>query len=76
MPFVHIERMDTTSFWIGINLPDGQTMHVRTGVQRGVWFFTIEEDKAGGGFWHSVQRPRGLKIETAVRKAKAGKKGK
>lgn len=56
--FVHIERMDTRAFWIGIDTPGGQ-IHVRTGVEKGVWFFNIEQEfedgRAGEDF--QVERP-------------------
>lgn len=57
---IHIERMNETGFWIGIDLPDGEQIMINTGVHQGVWYFNVEEDKAGGRFL-SVQRPRGTK---------------
>ncbi len=56
--FVHIERMDDTAFWIGIEGAGLPMLHLNTGVHRGVWFFNIEEDKAEAGRFLTVRRPR------------------
>ncbi len=55
---VHIERMNDTGFWIGIDLPDGNRVSVNTGVDRGTWFFNVDEDGLIDGQNFSVQRPR------------------
>lgn len=56
---VHIERMNETGFWIGIDLPDGRRVSVNTGIESGNWFFNVEEDKLNGGKFHSINRPVG-----------------
>jgi len=57
--YVHVERMDKTAFWIGIDIEDDRDhrLMVNTGVDRGVWYFNVEEE---GGVGHSftVRRPR------------------
>lgn len=55
--FVHIERMNETGYWIGINAPGLPSLMINTGVHRGVWFFNVEEDAIGGQSF-SVTRPR------------------
>lgn len=54
---VHIERMAETAFWIGIDLPDGTSLMINTGVDHGQWFFNVEEDREAGRSY-SVSRPR------------------
>ena len=54
---VHVERMNETGYWIGIDAPGFPSLMVNTGVYRGVWFFNIEEDEIGGRSLQ-VQRPR------------------
>lgn len=41
---IHVERMNETGFWIGIDLPGGARVKINTGVESGKWFFNIEED--------------------------------
>jgi len=53
---VHIERMNTRAFWIGIETADGRNIHVNTGVHNGKWFFNVEDTAVGGKF-ESVERP-------------------
>ena len=55
---VHIERMDTTAFWIGIEADGLPPLMLNTGVHRGTWFFNVEEDCEQGGAFLQVQRPR------------------
>ena len=55
---VHIERMDTMAFWVGVNLPDGSLVHMRTGVAGGVWYFNVE----GDGQFETVQRPSSANV--------------
>ena len=57
---VHIERMDTTAFWIGIEAEGFAPLTLNTGVHRGTWFFNLEEDTELGdsGRFLQVQRPR------------------
>src|SRR5687767_12674357 len=43
---VHVERMEGRSFWIGIDLPNGEQVNVRTGVERGKWYFRVLGDVA------------------------------
>lgn len=64
---VHIERMDETGFWIGIDLPDGRCIHVNTGVERGTWFFNVSEAHLLDGKFLSVQRPRKSKPVKALK---------
>lgn len=59
---VHIERMSETAFWIGFDFPDGSRVMLNTGVQRGVWYFNLEEDRLGTDRQCvSVRRPRSAK---------------
>lgn len=53
---VHIERMNTRAFWIGIEAADGQRIHINTGVEDGKWFFRVEEVDAEGGISEVVER--------------------
>lgn len=58
--FVHIERMNDTGFWIGIDPPKSSGLPrimLNTGVHKGVWFFNLQEDSIGGKSL-TVQRPR------------------
>jgi len=42
---VHVERMDTASFWISVNRRGNRpTIHIRTGLLDGKWWFSVEED--------------------------------
>lgn len=54
--YVHIERMGTRAFWIGIETPDGKRFCVNTGVYKDQWFFNVQEDQLSGEFW-TVTRP-------------------
>jgi hypothetical protein len=54
---VHIERMDETAFWIGIEAIGLPGLMVNTGVNRGTWYFNIEEDEHNGRSF-TVHRPR------------------
>ncbi len=54
---VHIERMDETAYWIGIDAPGMASLMVNTGTVDGVWYFNVEEDSLDGRDF-SVQRPR------------------
>lgn len=54
---VHIERMNDTGFWIGIEGKGLPLLMVNTGVHRGKWFFNLEEDAIDGRSFQ-VQRPR------------------
>lgn len=56
--FVHIERMNDTGFWIGIEAPGMPHISVNTGVHSGEWFFSVSEEKSGGGKFFRVTRPR------------------
>lgn len=64
---VHIERLDTKAFWIGIYPDKGAGWMVNTGVDSdGNWFFNVEEDddnpEGGRSFMVSVaptDRPEG-----------------
>lgn len=56
--FVHIERMDDTAFWIGIEGKGKPMLHLNTGVHRGQWYFNIEVDSLEKPEFLSVQRPR------------------
>lgn len=61
--FVHIERMNDTGFWIGIDLPKSSGLPrimINTGVHQGVWFFNLSEDSMDGQTV-TVQRPRSSK---------------
>jgi hypothetical protein len=70
---VHIERMDTRAWWIGIETPEGNFM-INTGIADGKWFFNFEEDKLGGESHlltrpacyqqHFVERPQSLDAQT------------
>jgi hypothetical protein len=51
---VHIERMADKAFWIGIDMQDGTHFAVNTGVEKGIWYFRIEE--GFGTVEHAVQR--------------------
>jgi hypothetical protein len=55
--FVHIERMNETGYWIGIDSPGRPHLMINTGVHGGKWFFNVEEDKIGGKYFN-VERPR------------------
>lgn len=58
--FVHIERMNETGFWIGVDPPKSSGLPrimLTTGVYKGEWFFNLEEDSLGGKSL-SVRRPR------------------
>jgi hypothetical protein len=65
---VHVERMNETGFWIGIELPNGERISINTGVYRGEWFFNIDED---GGKHFSVRRPRNSKTKLPRRESLA-----
>jgi len=54
---VHIERMDETAFWMGIEAEGLPRLMVNTGVERGQWYFNVEEDEKDGKRF-TVQRPR------------------
>lgn len=55
---VHIERMNTRAFWIGIDVKDGPTIHINTGIANGKWFFRVEDvDTESGGISEVVERP-------------------
>ena len=54
---VHIERMHETCYWIGISTKDFPDLMINTGVEKGMWFFNIEEDSLKGKSFQ-VQRPR------------------
>lgn len=59
---VHIERMDTTAFWIGIDAPGMAPLMLNTGVHRGIWYFNIQEDSLDDkAQFLSIQRPRNSK---------------
>lgn len=61
--FVHIERMNETGFWIGIDPPKDSGLPrimVNTGVYKGEWYFNLQEDSTGGKHF-SVRRPRNSK---------------
>ncbi len=58
---VHIERMNETGFWIGIDFAGGRVT-VNTGVYRGEWFFNVEEDTVGGQSAQVTRPRRGVKI--------------
>lgn len=60
--FVHVERMDVTAFWIGIDSPGLPRIMINTGVQRGTWYFSVQEDKIDGQSLQ-VQRPRRPSME-------------
>lgn len=45
---VHIERLDKKTFWIGIYPKKGPGWAVATGVERGSWFFNVQEDTDKG----------------------------
>lgn len=53
---VHIERMDTRSFWIGLDLPGDRHVRINTGVSGNKWYFNVEEDWAEGKTYE-VNRP-------------------
>lgn len=56
---VHIERMDDTSFWIGIHATGMAPIMLNTGVCRGVWYFNVEEDSLDHkAQMLRIQRPR------------------
>lgn len=58
---VHIERMNDTGFWIGIDPPKSSGLPrimLNTGVYRGEWFFNLQEDCFGDAQCLSVRRPR------------------
>ncbi len=58
---VHIERMDETAFWIGIDPPPSSGLPrimLNTGVCKGEWYFNLEEDCLDGAQSVSVRRPR------------------
>ena len=59
---VHIERMDEMCYYIGIEHKELPQLMIRTGVERGVWFFNIEVDSVEDHQFLSVQRPRKVKI--------------
>ena len=42
---VHIERMTTTEFWIGITRPDGKMLHVNIGTKRARVDAMVQEDE-------------------------------
>lgn len=55
--FVHIERMNDTGFWMGLEAPGLPRVSVNTGVYRGKWYFNVYEDRKDGKSF-SVERPR------------------
>lgn len=45
--FVHVERMNTRAWWIGITPPKKSglpRLMINTGIHDGEWYFNIEED--------------------------------
>ena len=59
---IHVERMDTTGFWIGIDKKGFPSLSIRTGVHRGVWYFNVARhsglhDALPYKEWN-IQRPR------------------
>jgi hypothetical protein len=41
--FVHLERMDTNAWWLGITLPDGRCIHVNLATKRSAILARAEE---------------------------------
>src|ERR1700689_5198421 len=61
---VHIERMNETGFWIGIDPPNRSGLPgimLNTGLYKGEWFFNIYEDCLGEPQSFEVRRPRSSK---------------
>ena len=52
---IHVERMSTRSFWIGIDTASGHIC-INTGVAEGKWYFNVEEDW-NGGKRYEIERP-------------------
>lgn len=60
---VHVERMNTRAFWIGIEVKGGPMIHINTGIHHGKWFFRVEDvDSPLGGVSESVERPACYRI--------------
>jgi hypothetical protein len=66
---VHIERMDDACYWIGIDSKSLPSLRIFTGMQRGVWFFNIQEDSDEGRTF-TVRRPRRCGAGKSRRKVK------
>lgn len=47
---IHFEAMDDSQWWIGVDLPDGRTFHIRCGAvnQRAKGYAYVEEDSGEG----------------------------
>lgn len=71
---VHIERMNETGFWIGIDSPGMPRLHINTGCHEDTWFFNIEEDRIGGRFL-TVERRASLQVRTGKEKARNRQSG-
>ena len=62
--FVHIERMDDSSFWIGIYPPKSSGLPdimLNTGVHKGTWYFNVRENCGDDPQDFGVSRPRKAK---------------
>ncbi len=55
---IHVERMNDTGFWIGIETDDGERIHINTGLDGRTWFFNVERVSDANGELLRVQRPR------------------